>query len=199
MVRVLVVHDATLLRSALVQLLRSADGLEVSSMPARGDEPDDHDLPVDVCVVDGDCLEGPREEVARASFWDRCGARLVVLAAPERPGVLRRAFDAGVLGFVDKDASARRLVDAVHTVAKGERFLDERLTVALLRASQMPLTARELSVLAEAARGSSVAEIAVGLHLSRGTVRNYLAGAIRKVGARNRVDAIRIVQSAGWL
>ncbi|MCZ9351689.1 response regulator transcription factor [Streptomyces mutabilis] len=199
MVRVLVVHDAALLRSALVQLLRSADGLEVSSMPARGDEPDDHALPVDVCVVDGHCLEGPRDEVARASFWDRCGTRLVVLAAPERPGVLRRAFDAGVLGFLDKDAPARRLIDAVHMVAKGERFLDERLTVALLRALEMPLTARELSVLSEASRGSSVAEIAVGLHLSRGTVRNYLASAIRKVGARNRVDAIRIVQNAGWL
>jgi two-component system response regulator DesR len=199
MVRVLVVHDAALLRSALVQLLGSADGLEVSSMPSRGDVPDGDDLPVDVCVVDGDCLEGPPDEVGRAPFWSLCGARLVVLAAPGRAGLLRRAFDAGVLGFVDKDASAQRLITAVHTVAKGERFIDERLTVALLRASEMPLTARELGVLFEASLGSSVAEIAGGLHLSRGTVRNYLASAIRKVGARNRVDAIRIVRNSGWL
>ncbi|MEJ1201862.1 MULTISPECIES: response regulator transcription factor [unclassified Streptomyces] len=199
MVRVLVVHDATLLRSALVQLLRSADGLDVSSMSSRGDDPDDDDLPADVCVVDGDCLEGPPGEAGRVPVWDRCGTRLVVLAAPERPGVLRRAFDAGALGFVDKDASSQRLIEAVHTVAKGERFLDERLTVALLRASEMPLTARELSVLFQASQGASVAEIAACLHLSRGTVRNYMASAIRRVGARNRVDAIRIVQGAGWM
>ncbi|MDT0611801.1 response regulator transcription factor [Streptomyces lancefieldiae] len=197
MVRVLVVHDATLLRTALVQLLRSADGFEVSSMSSRGEGSDGNDLPPDVCMVDGDCLEGPGE-VDRASFWDRC-PRLVVLGVSERPGVLRRAWDAGALGFVDKNASAQRLIAALHTVAKGERFLDERLTLALLAASQMPLTARELSVISLAAKGAPIAEIALSLHLSRGTVRNYMASAIRKVGARNRVDAIRIVQSAGWM
>jgi two-component system response regulator DesR len=197
MVRVLVVHDALLLRSALAHLLLSADGIEVSSMASRGETSDDG-LPVDVCVVDGECLDGT-EELCRAPYWDRCGGRLVVLAAPERPGVLRRAFDAGALGLVAKDAPAHCLIAAVQTVAKGERFLDERLTVPLLQASRMPLTARELAVVAQAAQGASVAEIAGALHLSRGTVRNYLASAIRKVGARNRVDAIRIVQSAGWM
>ncbi|MCT7354179.1 response regulator transcription factor [Streptomyces sp. 15-116A] len=198
MIRVLVVHDAALLRTALVQLLRSADGFEVSSMSSRDVVPVGNDLPPDVCVVDGDCLGGPGE-VGRASSWGRCGAGLVVLGASQRPGVLRRAFDAGALGFVDKDATSQRLIAAVHAVAKGERFVDERLTVALLEASQMPLTTRELSVVSLAAQGAPIAEIAVSLHLSRGTVRNYMASAIRKVGARNRVDAIRIVQSAGWM
>ncbi|MBZ6226793.1 response regulator transcription factor [Streptomyces olivaceus] len=197
MVRVLVVHDALLLRSALAQLLLSAGRLEVTSMSSRGEESDD-DLPADVCVVDGECLEG-LETLCHTPYWERCGTRLVVLAAPERPGVLRRAFDAGALGFVAKDAPSERLITAVRTVAKGERFLDERLAVALLDASRTPLTARELSVVFQAAQGSPVAEIAAALHLSRGTVRNYLASAIRKVGARNRVDAIRIVQRAGWM
>ncbi|GHD91264.1 response regulator transcription factor [Streptomyces naganishii] len=197
MVRVLVVHDAALLRTALVQLLRSADGLEVSSVSFRGGGPEDGDLPPDVCVVDGDCLRRP-EDVGRAWFRDRCGGRLVVLGTSQRPGVLRRAFDAGALGFVDKNSPSQQLIAACHTVAKGERFLDERLTVALLEASQMPLTTRELNVVCLAAQGAPIAEIATCLHLSRGTVRNYMASAIRKLGARNRVDAIRIVQSAGW-
>ncbi|MET9776941.1 response regulator transcription factor [Streptomyces sp. NPDC006367] len=198
MVRVLVVHDALLLRSALAHLLLSADGFEVSATSSRGETSGEDGLPVDVCVVDGECLGGT-EELRRAPHWSRCGARLVVLAAPERPGVLRRAFDAGALGFVAKDAPSHCLISAVHTVAKGERFLDERLAVPLLKASRTPLTARELAVVAQAAQGASVAEIAGALHLSRGTVRNYMASAIRKVGARNRVDAIRIVQSAGWM
>ncbi|WP_395571885.1 LuxR C-terminal-related transcriptional regulator [Streptomyces sp. BK79] len=199
MVRVLVVHDALLLRSALVHLLQSADGFDVSSTSSRGEGIDRDDLPADVCVVDGNCLKGPGE-VCRAPFLECCrDARLVVLTAPDRPGVLRRAFEAGALGFVGKDAPSQRLIAAVHAAAKGERFLDERLAVALMDASRTPLTARELSVVSHAAQGASIAEIAGVLHLSRGTVRNYMASAIRKVGARNRVDAIRIVQNAGWM
>ncbi|MEU8294564.1 response regulator transcription factor [Streptomyces pseudogriseolus] len=197
MVRTVVVHDEELLRSALVQLLRSDAALEVSSRAPGADLPDRDELPTDVWVVDGDCLWGPGQTHG-TSFRAQCGGRLVVLTTARRPGILRRAFDGGALGLVDKNAPARRLITAVHTVAKGERFLDETLTVALLEGAAMPLTTRELSVLSLASQGAPLAEIAARLHLSRGTVRNYMAAAIRKVGARNRVDAIRILQSGGW-
>ncbi|MFH8440432.1 two-component system response regulator RamR [Streptomyces sp. NPDC018026] len=198
MVRIAVVHAEKLLRSALVQLLRSDDTLDVTShcLDADGPQPGAA-LPADVCVVDGECLTGPQDAGA-GRLRARYGDRLVVLATAKRPGVLRRAFDGGALGLVDKNAPAHRLITAVHTVARGERFLDETLTVALLKGAEMPLTTRELGVLALASQGAPIAEIAARLHLSRGTVRNYLATAVRKVGARNRVDAIRIVQSAGW-
>ncbi|MEQ8145330.1 response regulator transcription factor [Streptomyces sp. OP7] len=197
MVRTVVVHNEELLRSALVQLLRSDAALEVSSRAPGADLPDRDVLPTDVWVVDGDCLCGPGQ-THDASFRARRGDRLVVLTTARRPGILRRAFDGGALGLVDKNAPARRLITAVHTVAKGERFLDETLTVALLEGAAMPLTTRELSVLSLASQGAPMAEIAARLHLSRGTVRNYMAAAIRKMGARNRVDAIRILQSGGW-
>ncbi|MEU6548617.1 MULTISPECIES: response regulator transcription factor [Streptomyces] len=197
MVRTVVVHDEELLRSALVQLLRSDAALEVSSRAPGVDLPDRDELPTDVWVVDGDCLWGSGQ-THDTSFRVRRGDRLVVLTTARRPGILRRAFDGGALGLVDKNAPARRLITAVHTVAKGERFLDETLTVALLEGASMPLTTRELSVLSLASQGAPLAEIAARLHLSRGTVRNYMAAAIRKVGARNRVDAIRMLQSGGW-
>ncbi|MFU0243109.1 LuxR C-terminal-related transcriptional regulator [Streptomyces scabiei] len=196
MVRVVVVHDETLLRSALVQLLRSEDTLQAASQCPDADGAEGAALPADVCVVDGEYLSGP--DGRGAGVRARYGDRLVVLTTAKRPGVLRRAFDGGALGLVDKNAPAHRLITAVHTVAKGERFRDETLTVALLKGAEMPLTTRELGVLALASQGAPVAEIAARLHLSRGTVRNYMATAIRKVGARNRIDAIRIVQSAGW-
>lgn len=197
MVRVVVVHDEKLLRSALVQLLRSDDALEVTSQCPDADGAERAASPADVCVVDGECLTGP-DDGRGARVRARYGDRLVVLTTAKRPGVLRRAFDGGALGLVDKNAPSHRLIAAVHTVAKGERFLDETLTVALLEGAEMPLTTRELAVLALASQGAPIAEIAARLHLSRGTVRNYMATAIRKVGARNRIDAIRIVQSAGW-
>ncbi len=195
--RVAVVHDEELLRSALAHLLRADDALDVSSLCPGAGVPDGEGSPEDVCVVDGECLQGPDDDRG-ARLRARFGERLVVLGTARRPGVLRRAFDAGALGLVDTNAPAQRLITAVHTVAGGERFLDESLTVALLKGAEMPLTGRELSVLSLASQGSPIAEIAARLHLSRGTVRNYMATAIRKVGARNRVDAIRIVQSAGW-
>ncbi|WP_323748961.1 DNA-binding response regulator [Streptomyces sp. PR69] len=228
MIRVLVVHEERLLRSALEALLTSDCSLEVSSASwdaawrggdaADGDGDGGGDGNVDVCVADADCLgaaalPGARTGAGRgagtgaaaaAGVADRSGTRrtagaLVVLAAPQRPGTLRRAFDAGAVGYVDKQGSPRRLLQAVHQVAQGERFIDESLAFGFLQAAQMPLTPRELAVLTQAAHGASIAEIAVSLHLSRGTVRNYMAAATRKVGARNRVDAIRISQSAGWM
>ncbi len=197
MVRIVVVHDEKLLRSALVELLRSDDTLDVCALCPDADVPDREAPSADVCVVDGECLTGG-DDGRGARLRARYGDRLVVLTTAKRPGVLRRAFDGGALGLVDKNAPANRLITAVHTVAKGERFLDETLTVALLKGAEMPLTTRELGVLTLASQGAPIAEIAARLHLSRGTVRNYMATAIRKVGARNRVDAIRILQSAGW-
>ncbi|MEU1280908.1 response regulator transcription factor [Streptomyces sp. NPDC005805] len=214
MVRVLVVHDAELLRSALVELLRTDPALDVASThshPAAARRAGDGDgLGLDVRVVDVDCTAwrtdpgggpGPDSDTGAGTGTGTPGGQspaLLVLATPDRPGLLRRALDEGALGLVDKNAPGTRLITAVHTVAKGERFLDASLAFALLDAPAPPLTRRELRVVDLAAQGEPIAEIAARLHLSRGTVRNYMASAIRKVGARNRMDAIRIVRDAGW-
>jgi two-component system response regulator DesR len=126
-------------------------------------------------------------------------AALVVLTGAGKPGDLRRAYEARALGFVSKDRSADRLPAAVRHAAEGKRFVDESLAVEFLQAADMPLTRRELSVLSLSAEGATVTEIARTLHLCDGTVRNYLAAIIRKTGARNRVDAIRISRVAGWV
>ncbi|BBA97160.1 putative two-component system response regulator [Actinacidiphila reveromycinica] len=141
----------------------------------------------------GPAVTGPGGGPART----RCA--LVVLTGPGRPGDLRRAHEAHALGFVNKDRSADRLPTAVRQAAQGKRFVDESLAVEFLHAADMPLTRRELSVLSLSAEGAPVTEIAHLLHLSHGTVRNYLASITRKTGARNRVDAIRISRVAGWV
>ncbi|MFJ6726304.1 LuxR C-terminal-related transcriptional regulator [Streptomyces sp. NPDC091281] len=226
MTTVLVLHSVSLMRSALEALLRTETSFDVRATgwrsvrehaeytghaghaeyagypwyPAHtgGSGPD-------VCLVDLDCPD------ARLLLEDGAGAGrapgeavvpgagLVVLASARRPGALRRAFEARALGFVDKYGSAQRLIKGITEVAAGGRFVDDSLAYGFLEASRMPLTARELSVLSRAAEGESVAEIARGLHLSNGTVRNYMASATRKVGARNRIDAIRITRGAGWV
>lgn len=78
-------------------------------------------------------------------------------------------------------------------------MVDPNLAVAALRKVESPLAAREADVLRLAATGAEADEIAERLSLSRGTVRNYLSSAVTKLGARNRVDAIRIAADEGWL
>ncbi|WP_030545192.1 response regulator transcription factor [Streptomyces albus] len=212
MIRVLLVHDIGLLRSALAALLGREQDLEVTAatwdkFPARA-----RATRPDVCVVDADnpasdsvttVLEAAEREAeargaGRAGGSGR-GSALLALVTAGRPGALRRAFDASALGYVSKNATPQRLLDAIRKVSKGERFVDESLAFGFMQAAEMPLTARELSVLSLAAEGAPIAEIAKSLHLCNGTVRNYMASVIRKTGARNRIDAVRISQSAGWV
>lgn len=154
---------------------------------------------------DGRCPEGGGERAAGRTNGVT-GARpgdgrpaLLALTTTGRPGPLRRAYEAGALGYLSKNASPDRLVEGIRHVAKGERYIDETLGFGFLQAAEIPLTRRELSVLSLAAEGASVGEIARSLHLSNGTVRNYMAAITRKTGARNRVDAIRISRGAGWV
>ncbi|MEU3184035.1 response regulator transcription factor [Streptomyces sp. NPDC006923] len=201
MIRVLVVHSVGLFRSALVALLRSEETLDVTSFTGRTVFHGTKGGAPQVCVADIDCLDSPAYDGGAGpgpADMGR-GPALLVLATVRKPGALRKAFDAGALGYVNKDGEPGRLVEAIHTVAQGERFIDESLALDFLHAAKMPLTPRELSVLALAAEGAPIADIARSLHLASGTIRNYLAAAIRKVGARNRLDAIRISQGAGWL
>ncbi|MFD3542650.1 response regulator transcription factor [Streptomyces sp. NPDC058662] len=202
MTKVLVLHSVTLVRSALAALLRSEGPFEVTSAGWRAASREAENLRPDVMVVDLDCPgatavldddgRGDRQVLASPS-------PVLVLASTGAPGTLHRAFRAEARGYVDKDGSPGRLVRAVRKVAAGERFIDASLASAFMEADPVPLSPRELSVLARAAEGDSIAEIARTLHLASGTVRNYMAAATRKTGARNLIDAIRISRRAGWV
>ncbi|CAL9625358.1 MULTISPECIES: response regulator transcription factor [unclassified Streptomyces] len=206
MIRVLLVHDVRILRCALAALVGAEPDMEAEAAswkdavrPVRGHA-------ADVCVVDAD-MAGRTSLDELARFADHPGTagypprphRLLALVSQDCPGALRRALDAGASGFVCKDALPEQLVRGIRRVADGERFVDNALAQTLLRASEVPLSQRELTVLSAAAEGAPVPEIARRLGLSTGTVRNYMSAITRKTGARNRVDAIRISQGAGWL
>jgi two-component system, NarL family, response regulator DesR len=195
-ISVLVVHDTRLMRSALAELLGKEPDLDVTAASWRSALPRLRGSGPDVWVVDVDC---PGADTGLAGLGDPTGGALLALGTAGRPGRLRRAFEARALGYVDKDAPPDRLSSAIRQVASGRRYIDQSLGFGFLEAAQMPLTQRELSVLSLAAEGASISEIARSLHLSNGTVRNYMAAITRKTGARNRVDAIRISHGAGWV
>jgi two-component system, NarL family, response regulator DesR len=200
-VRVLVAEDMRILRDTLVAVLNLEDDIQVVTEVSDGAAI----VPMvlahqpDVAVVDID-LPGTDGLTAAADLRERCpDCRVLILTVLGRPGNLRRALAAGVAGFLPKETPAHQLVDAVRRVAAGEKVIDPKLALAALEVPGSPLSRRETEVLGRFAGGAGPTEIAVEMFLSYGTVRNYLASAVTKLGARNRVDAVRIASEAGWL
>lgn len=201
MIRVLLAEDLHLIRGALAVLLALEDDIDVVAELERGDEIVTTALRVrpDVAVLDIE-LPGMDGLTAAAQLWEMLPAcPVLVLTGYGRPGNLRQALQAHARGFLVKDAPAERLADGIRRVARGERVIDPELVAAALETGDNPLSPREIAVLRETAKGAPADEIARRLHLSTGTVRNYLSSVIAKVGARNRVDAIRIARDTGWL
>ncbi|MFG3497983.1 response regulator transcription factor [Streptomyces sp. NPDC047928] len=200
-IRVLLAEDMNMVRGALVALLNLEDDLEVVCELERGDEivgaarehrPDVAIIDIDLPGMDGLTAAGRLQE-------EQPDCRTLILTSLGRPGTLRRALTAQVSGYLLKDAPPRELANAVRRVAAGQRVIDPQLALAAWGGTETPLTERETEVLRLAAEGAEAKEIAQRLHLSAGTVRNYLTTIVAKLNARNRVDAIRIAREAGWL
>ncbi|MFF8960207.1 LuxR C-terminal-related transcriptional regulator [Streptomyces sp. NPDC014894] len=199
MTSVLLVHAVALWRASLACLLGRDQGLHVRTTDKGGVRSAMAESAADILVTDLDCPDSAEVLSYIESLRHPAGTALVVLARGDRAGDLRRASDAGARGYIDKFGPVDNLSEVVRKVAAGGRHIDQSLAFGLLQASDVPLSPRELRVLALAAEGESVSSIASALHLASGTVRNYLAAAIRKTGARNRLDAIRLSREFGWL
>ncbi|GAA0912424.1 response regulator transcription factor [Nonomuraea longicatena] len=197
-IRVLLADDEHLIRGALAALLDLEDGIEVVAQVGRGDEvlPAVQEHRPDVAVLD---IEMPGMDGLSAADRISSLCRIVILTSLGRPGYLRRAMAAGVSGFLGKDASAEELAMAIRKVMAGGRYLDAELAAAAMAAGDSPLSERERDALRLAADGASISKIASDLHLTEGTVRNYLSNAMTKLNAGNRVEAIRTAQQMGWL
>lgn len=200
-IRLLLADDQNLVRSALAALLSLEDDFEVVAEVGRGDEvvPAVKEHRPDVALLDIEMpgLDGLAAAAALAHEAPQC--RVLILTTFGRAGYLRRAMEAGALGFIVKDAPAAQLADAVRRVAAGERVVEPALAAATLAEGASPLTGRERDVLVAARDGATVADIAGKLFLSEGTVRNYLSSAIAKIGVRNRMEAVRVAEGRGWL
>ena len=201
MIRILLAEDMRVLRETLAALLRLEADIEVVAEVADGQEivPAVSDRRPDVAVIDID-LPGLDGLSAAAQLRAQCPqCRVLILTVLGKPGNVRRALAAEVAGFLPKDIPAADLVAAVRKIAAGARVIDHRLALKALEVPDSPLSRREAEVLRLYAAGTGPAEIAAVLFLSYGTVRNYLASAVTKLGARNRVDAVRIAAEVGWL
>lgn len=201
MIRVLLAEDMGMVRGALVALMEMEQDLSVVAQVADGREVLSAGLAhrPDVAVIDVGLpgVDGIAAATQLHEHLPEC--RTLMLTGTDQPGTVRRAMEAMVFGYLLKDAPPSELAAAIRKVADGQRVIDTRLAFTFWQRGDHPLTQRESDVLSLASEGAEVPEIAAQLHLAVGTVRNYLSSVVTKLGARNRLDAVRIARDAGWI
>lgn len=200
-IRIVIAEDQALVRGALGALLELEEDLEVVAQAGTGREA----LTAlvahrpDVLLTDIEMPEMTGLDLAAVVQEKHPATNVVIVTTFARTGYLRRALVAGVRGYLLKDSPVAELAIAIRTVHAGGKAVAPELAAEAWGSGEDPLTERERQVLRLAGDGKSTAEIAGLVHLSEGTVRNYLSEAIGKLGAANRVDAARIAHREGWL
>jgi len=200
MISIVIAEDQSLLRGALAALLSLEPDIELIAQAHNGEEAVDlvqqHKPKVLVTDIEMPGLTG----IEAAETLRQAGSetKVLIVTTFARPGYLQRALQAGVLGYVLKDAPSEELADAVRKVANGQRAISAELAENAWSVPVM-LTGREREILKQVEAGKSNKEIARILDLSPGTVRNYLADATQKLGAANRIEAFQIARENGWL
>ena len=200
MIRVLLAEDQAMVRGALSALLGLEADIEVLAAVADGEAAwrELQRLQPDVLVSDIEMPGLTGLELAQRIQRQALPVKVVIVTTFARACFLRRALDAGVSGYLLKDAPAEHLADALRQVQRGGRAIDPQLALEAWSEAD-PLNDRERQVLRLAGEGQSAGEIAAQLHLSAGTVRNYLSEAIGKLGVGNRIEAYRLARQKGWL
>lgn len=197
-IRVVLAEDQEMVLGALAALLELEGDIQVVAQARNGklalDAVRSHQPDVLITDIEMPALTG----IELAQALKGGSTRIVMVTTFARPGYLRRAMEAGASGYLLKARPARELADAVRRIHQGMRVVDPDLATEAWVESD-PLTDRERQVLRLAADGESTEAIAKKLHLSGGTVRNYLSEAIDKLGASNRIDAARVAREKGWL
>lgn len=196
---ILLAEDQAMVRTALASLLRLETEMQVT-------EAEDGTIALkllkqhafDLLLTDIEMPGASGIELAQYVQQQKLPTKVVIITTFGRAGYVKRAMEAGVGGFLLKDAPVEQLVQAMQQVMAGKKVVDSELLLNSL-GEQDPLTEKERQALRLAAEGKSTSEIAAALYIAEGTARNYLSEAISKLNAANRIDAARLARQKGWL
>ena len=200
MIRIVLAEDQAMLRGALSALLAMEDDIQVVGSVGDGEaawRELQRTAPA-LLVTDIEMPGLTGLELAQRVQRQGLATKVVIVTTFARAGYLRRALDAGVQGYLLKDAPVEELAAALRRVHDGGRAIDPQLALEAWSEAD-PLNERERQVLRLAGEGRPAGEIAAALNLSQGTVRNYLSEAIGKLGVGNRIEAARLARQKGWL
>ena len=208
-IRVLLCDDHALVRSGLRKLLECEADLEVVGEAANAGEAIELSAAAAPDVVVLDVVMPGRSGIDALPDILRAApaAKALMLSMQQDTVYVRRAFAAGASGYVLKDAAGAELVEAIHIVADGRRYLHPFLGARLAaseaapesQAANDPLSGREHQVLRLLALGHTNSEIAKQLFLSLRTVETHRARIVHKLGLRNRAELVRYAIASGEL
>ncbi len=212
--RVLVVDDTTLVRQGLRSLLEQRENIDLVGEAASAQEAYEllEALRPDVVLID---QEMPGLDVVEAIrlFKSRLPeVEVIVLAEWADEERALRAIEAGATGYVLKDIHIENLVRAIEGVTSGRTLMHPRIARQLVERFRLllrerqdqngtslgGLTSRELEILLQMAKGATDREIASRMYLSATTVKSHIRSIFRKIGARNRTQAVAYVLRNGW-
>lgn len=212
--RVLLADDQPMLLSALTTILNTQPDIEVVATAANGaeaiEQAKNHDIDVAVLDIRMPVLDG----ISAARQIMPLGPKVIMLTTFDDDELVQAAIEAGVHGFLLKDAEPDVLAGAVRTVARGESVLSSGVTGRVLewvrdgvdrgnalsvfeRQALSLLTPREVEVLAEIGAGANNAEVAQRLFIAETTVKTHVKSLLAKLGARDRVALVLVAQRAG--
>ncbi|MEM7586582.1 MAG: response regulator transcription factor [Acidobacteriota bacterium] len=213
-IRVLLVDDQALFREGLSTLLSVHDDLRVVGEASDGQEALARVAELEPKVVLMD-LRMPNlggVEATRRIRASHPEVRIIILTTFDDDEDVFEALRLGAAGYLLKDSSSARLVEAIHAAVRGESFLQPSIAAKVVaelarleprprRPAELPepLSERELSILQLLARGATNKEIAASLYLAEGTVKNYMTAILGKLGASDRTQAALEAKKLGLI
>ncbi|PAD42262.1 response regulator transcription factor [Shouchella clausii] len=201
MIQILIAEDQTILRNALESLLNLEEDIHVAGAVSSGASV--RSFPglweLDLLLMDIEMPDGTGLETAKYMKQHGFKGKIALLTTFSRPGYIEQAMKLGVDGYLLKDDPIDQLIVAIRRIVAGEHVISPALSNMLFRLQPNPLNDREQEMLRRVRNGESTETIASAMHLSLGTVRNYLSSAMQKLETTNRHDALRIAEEKGWI
>ena len=204
----MLVDDHAVVRMGFKLLLQASSDIEVVAEADSGEAACQiyESVAPDVVVMDiAMAGMGGIEAIKRLIAKDP-RVRILVLSAHEDTSHPKRALQAGALGYLSKRSAPEVLIDAIRTIAKGQRYLDahiaQRIAVQDITGDKTPtdqLSAREFEVFIQLARGQSVAQISTTLALSASTVGTHLYNVKQKLGLTNQAEITLLAVKHGLI
>lgn len=199
-IRILVVDDHFIVRMGLVALINTEPNLKVVGEADNGEQAVQRfeNLRPDVVLMDLRMPGKSGHEATRLIRRLATDARVLMLSAFDGDGDIHAALEAGAQGYVLKSATGDELIPAIQAVAMGRRWIPRDVASRLKsRNSYEQLTAREIEVLNELARGLANKEIADTLKISEYTAKDHLKSILAKLRVADRTQAVTVALQRG--
>lgn len=197
-IRIVIAEDQNLLLGALGALLELEEDFTVVGKAANGEEVLElvRETRPDICLMDIEMPVMTGLDAAEQLKAEDC--KVIILTTFARPGYFERAKKANVRGYLLKDSPSETLANSIRQIMKGKRIYSPEL-IDIAFESENPLTPREMEIIQLLGEGKKTKAIAKELHLSDGTIRNYVSNTLDKLEVDNRIEAITKAREKGWL